>query len=110
MEVKQNHLGYGLYTTKPYKMGDIVFKLEGKEYDHPTRETIYIGDNKHIYDQYGIYINHSFEPTTYINGYYVIASTDLNKGDELTFDYNKNEINMANQFYVDGQLVCGKNI
>ena len=109
MEVKQNSLGYGLYATKLYKMDEIVFKLDGEEYDHPTRETIYIGNNKHIYDKHGMYINHSFEPTTYINESCVIAKININEGDELTFNYNDNEIDMANPFYVDGQLVCGKN-
>jgi SET domain-containing protein len=109
MEVKTNTLGYGLYATKPYKMGEIVFELNGEKYDKPMRETIYIGNNKHIYDKNGMYMNHSFEPTTYINEYFVVALININEGDELTFNYNENEINMANPFYVDGQLVCGKN-
>lgn len=108
MEVRKNHLGYGLYATKSYRMGSIIFKLEGEEYDHPLRETIYVGDNKHIYDQYGMYINHSFEPTTCINGYNIVALMNLNEGDEITFNYNESEIVMANPFYVDGQLVSGK--
>lgn len=107
MEVKQNELGYGLYTKNSHKMGDIVFKLEGIEYDYPMRETIYIGNNKHIYDNNGIYINHSFKPTIYIDGYNVVALVDIKEGDELTFNYNENEINMANPFYVNGEFVCG---
>ena len=72
------------------------------------RETIYIGHNKHIYDQNGIYMNHSFNPTTYINKYDVVALNNINIDDELTFDYNKNEINMAAPFVVDGIIVSGK--
>jgi hypothetical protein len=110
MEIKQNTIGYGLYATKPYDMGDVVFKLEGQEYDYPLRETIYVGNGIHVYDKNGMYMNHSFEPTTYIEGYHVIALIDINEGDELTFNYNGNEVNMASPFYVDGMLVCGKEI
>ena len=55
-----------------------------------------------------IFINHSFTPSTYIKNYNVIALVDIDVDDELTFDYNGNEINMASIFYADGKLVCGK--
>ena len=52
MEIKINPElnAKGLYSTKSYLKDEIVFTLAGKLYDYPTRETIYIGDNKHIYD------------------------------------------------------------
>ena len=98
----------GLYAIKSYLKNEIVFTLSGEEYDKPMRETIYVGNNTHIYDQYGIYMNHSFNPTTYINKYDVVALNNINIDDELTFDYNKNEINMAAPFVVDGIIVSGK--
>ena len=98
----------GLYATKTYLKYEIVFTLSGEEYDKPMRETIYVGNNTHIYDQNGIYMNHSFNPTTYINKYDVVALNNINIDDELTFDYNKNEINMAAPFVVDGIVVSGK--
>lgn len=107
MEIRNNILGKGLYATIPYIRNKIVFTLSGIEYDKPTRETIHIGNNSHIYDQYGIYMNHSFNPTTFINNYDVIAKVDINIGDELTFDYNQTEINMASPFVSDGILVEG---
>lgn len=102
------HNGKGLVLRKSVKTGNTVFKLSGKIFDHPTRESIHIGDNKHIYDENGIFINHSFEPTVFIDGYNVVALIDLNDGDEITYNYNDNEINMANTFYVGDILVCGK--
>ena len=97
----------GLFATKRYMKNDIVFILSGKVYDYPTRETIYVGNNKHIHDQNGQYMNHSFNPTTYINNYDVVALVNIQVGDELTFDYNINEINMASPFIVDGIMVSG---
>jgi len=110
MEVRINPIinGKGLYATRIYVKGEIVIVLSGKIYDHPTRETIHIGNNEHIYDEHGIFINHSFTPTTIIMERYVVANTDIEIDDEITFNYNDTEINMAEPFYVDGKAVCGK--
>lgn len=55
-------------------------------------------------------MNHSFNPNTEIKGYNVVAIKDINQGDEITFDYNVTEINMASPFKVNGIDVIGKNI
>lgn len=98
----------GLFATKQYMKGDVIFTLTGNELTHPTRETIHVGDNKHVHDKYGMFMNHSFTPSTYINKYNVMALIDIKVGDELTFDYNKNEINMAAPFVANGVMVSGK--
>jgi hypothetical protein len=110
MEIANSKIvaGKGLILKKRVKKGEIVFMLSGEISDSPTRESIHIGDNKHIYDKMGIFINHSFEPTVYISNVNVIALDDMNDGDEITFDYNVSEINMANQFKVGDVLVCGE--
>lgn len=110
MEVKYNAKinGLGLYATKKYITDEVVFVLTGPEYDYPTRETIHIGNNKHIYDEFGIFINHSFTPSVYINNHNVITLHDIEPDDEITFNYNYNEINMAAPFYVGNILVSGK--
>lgn len=100
----------GLFVTHKYAKDDVVYILSGDIYDEPTRETIHVGNNKHIYDKYGIYINHSFSPNIYVNGCNLIALCDIMIGEEITFNYNNTEINMANKFYDNGILVCGKNI
>ena len=100
--------GKGLFATKEYKRGEIVFTLSGPLYDSPIRETIHIGNNIHIYDEFGKYINHSFTPTIYIENVNVIALLDIFVGDELVFNYNETEINMSSPFYVNNILVSGK--
>ena len=108
MEIKEGKTGKGLFATKNYSKGDIVHTLIGEIFDHPTRESIHIGNNKHIYDEYGIFINHSFTPNILIDGYSMVALSDIQTNDELTFNYNDTEINMANPFTIDDILVNGK--
>jgi hypothetical protein len=100
--------GKGLFVKNSYKKGEVVYVLSGEIFDHPTRETIHIGNNKHIYDVYGIFINHSFEPNVCIQHVNIVALQDISSGDEITFNYNDSEINMANVFYVGDQKVCGR--
>ncbi len=111
MEIRTSNMvtGKGLFATKKYLKDEIVHTLTGRIFDHPTRETIHIGNNQHIYDDFGIYINHSFTPNIYVNGVNLIALTDIEINDEIVFNYNDTEINMANPFVVNNKLVGGKN-
>jgi hypothetical protein len=100
----------GLYATKTYAIGDIVKKLEGELVLKPTRKSIHIGNGMHVIDNYGKYINHSFEPNTRIESNNIIAITEINPYDEITFNYNDTELNMAEPFELDGINVCGKKL
>lgn len=110
MEVKHSEMvnGLGLFSKSQYKKGEIIFILNGSIKNKPSRESIYIGENKHITDKWGTFMNHSFSPTTLIKGRNVVALINIDVGDELTFNYNDNEINMACPFSVGDILVCGK--
>lgn len=111
MEIRDSIIngGKGLFVTKNYNKSDIIHVLSGEIYDTPKRETIHIGNNKHIYDTYGIYINHSFVPNIIIDNKEIIALRDIKKDEEIMFNYNDTEIDMANPFYVNDILVSGKN-
>jgi len=114
MEVKFNESiqQFGLYTTKKYAKGEIIFILSGTEFNKPTRESIYVGkidgNHIHVHDKFGQYINHSFTPSTTINGYNVVALQDLDIDTEITFDYNINELPMSSPFIVNGISVNGQ--
>lgn len=99
---------YGLFSMKNFNVGDTVFVLDGQVVSNPTRESIHIGNNIHIHDIYGAYINHSFDPSCKIEGKFVIAIKQILIGDEITFNYNESEINMASPFIVNGIEVKGK--
>lgn len=99
-----------VYATRSYAIGEIVKKLEGKLVLEPTRESIHIGNGMHIIDNYGQFINHSFEPNTRIDSNNIVAIKEIAQYEEITFNYNDTEINMTNPFEVDGIIVCGKKI
>ena len=109
MEIRQskNVNGKGLFIKNTYKKNDIIHVLNGELLD--SQQNPYVGKNKHILDKFGIFINHSFNPNTEIQGYNVVAIKDINPGDEITFDYNVSEVNMASPFKVNGIDVRGKN-
>ena len=52
-------------------------------------------------------MNHSFTPSTRIDGHNVVALRDIKVNDEITFNYNDSELKMANPFYVNNILVDG---
>jgi hypothetical protein len=111
LEVKQSNTNsLGLFVKNNVLTNKIVFTLKGEILPKPTRESIHIGDNKHIHDEYGKFINHSFTPNIYMDGPHVTSLMDIQAGDELVFNYNDSEINMAAPFMVDGIPVCGKGV
>ena len=101
MEISRiNHRQMGLSTTQAFSKGQIVHVLEGDVLNYPTRTSIEIvAGLLHIEDKMGRYINHCFDPTCFIDGRNVVALRDLAPGDEITFDYNHNESNMACPFH-----------
>ena len=81
-----------------YQPGDLVYLVRGEARSERTRETIEIGPDQHVYDPYAEFINHSFTPNLEVRGREMIAVEDISAGDELTFDYLKNESSIAAPF------------
>jgi hypothetical protein len=109
MEIRDSNIinGKGLFTTKSFEKGDILFVLTGKIYSEPLRETIFIGNNEHIYDEYGIFINHSFTPNIVIENKNVVALINIKADEEVAFNYNDSEPKMAAPFSLNGVIVEG---
>jgi len=105
--IKANQIGFGLYTTTAFSKDDIVLELTGPIADKPSRESIHIGNNRHICDDLGMYVNHSFDPTTRVESTSLIALRYLEPLTEVTFNYNESELTMAAPFYVGDRLVGG---
>jgi hypothetical protein len=102
--------GCGLFATQQYNSGDLIRKLEGPIVDKPTRTSIEISEETHIEDKYGIYMNHSFHPSCKIHNGGIVAIKEIKKDDELTFNYNDSETQMACPFTDrnSGESVNGK--
>jgi hypothetical protein len=95
-----------------YKKDTVVYKLQGIVRDKPTRESIELSPTEHIDDEWGMYMNHSFNPTCRICGIErgIVALKDIEAGEELTFNYNDSETCMSDPFVdrATGTQVAGK--
>ena len=108
--------GRGLYTKKEYRKEGIVLYLEGNHLPYPTRTSIQIGD-KHIESWDGGHINHHCNPNTNIviipdvEPALVVANKIIFKREEITFDYETTEVEMAKPFKCEchGNWIRGKN-
>ena len=87
-----------LIVSKEFTKGTVIHTLKGEMYDKPSRTTIEVGKDQHVDDPFGIYINHSFTPSCVIINDTVVADKDMKSGDEITFNYNVSETNMATPF------------
>lgn len=98
----------GAFATKEFREGEVVHTLTGELLTKPTRKSIHIGHNMHVVDELGKYVNHSFEPNTRVHFNQLVAIKHIHEHDEITFNYNESEVNMAEPFEDSGIQVCGK--
>ena len=97
--VKSNEHGEkGTHAKHAYQVGDLVYVVRGEAGPERTRKTIEIAPDEHVFDAYAEFINHSFTPNLEVRGREMIAIAEIAVGDELTFDYLKNESSIAAPF------------
>lgn len=90
--------GHSAWARVYFNRGDVVHILKGTIEDKPSRHSIQVSMRKHCLDPIGIHINHSFNPSCEIEGKTVKALRDIKPGDQITFDYTKNETTIASPF------------
>ena len=107
--VKDGIHGLGVFVCEDIKKDTVLFQLKGPIIQNPTRTSIEIGKNKHIEDPIGAHINHNCTPNTKVQNktQSFVSLRNIKKGEEITFDYNKNETTMASPFSCH---CCGKEI
>jgi hypothetical protein len=111
MEIKSVGNMLGLFTTTPYKQGDVVLKIEGEILSVPTITTIQIAPNSHVdVGSPAKFINHSCNANCHVQNKQIIALRMIVVGEEITFDYQKNEDQLAHPFVCKdcGKLIEGK--
>lgn len=119
VRVESTTTGYRLVATSAFRRGDVVLVMEGIELDIPDRYTVQIGPELHLspsripegaHDAGGcefMFTNHSCSPNIYIQNLSFIARMDIDPGDEITFDYETTEYEMAEPFQCHcGSVVC----
>jgi hypothetical protein len=105
LEVKNVDGMLGLYSNRLFRSGETIIYLRGEAKSEPTRHSIKVADGVHIEDHYGYYVNHSCHPSANVNGRLVVATKDIDVGDEITFDYKENEDALVCPFVCN---CCGK--
>lgn len=90
--------GQSTWSSSHFKRGEIVHILKGTIENEPSRHSIQIAMTKHCLDPVGIHINHSFTPSCEVLGKKLVALRDIKPGDQITFDYLKNESTIASPF------------
>src|SRR5688572_24045127 len=100
------HDGFAsLHAVRPFAPGEVVFPLNGRLEVQPNRFTIQIGENAHldpISDRVSPWgsLNHGCDPNVAIDvtRRVIVAKRRISTGDELRFDYNTTEWELAESF------------
>ena len=108
----------GLFSSSFYGKGEVVLKIRGPLLDHPVQSSIQIGPNKHVeVDAPAKFINHSCMPNTKVENEQIVAIKKISPGDEITFDYQGSEYELAVPFvcrdcgqWVKGMKYKGENV
>ncbi len=117
MGVRKERLGvvraggeYRAVATEPIATGELIAKIEGVLSKQPSRYTIQIGENEHvdlppdasleqIMDRHTWrFLNHSCDPNAVIKGRTLVAARPIGPLEEVTFNYNTTEYEMAVPF------------
>lgn len=115
-----NYLSVAMRTIEA---GQFIYKLEGRVYDFPNRYSVQIGEKEHIdwegeseleevMDRYPYrFTNHSCEPSMFLKDGAFYAAREIHRGEELTFNYNTVEFDMAEPFSCScGSVFCSGTI
>ena len=111
MEVREINGMKGLFANGNFKTGEIVCKIEGHRISQPSRTSVQVGINEHIDVKEPImYINHRCEGNIGLKNDTFVAVQDIAIGDEITFNYNETEEELAEPFNCRdcGELLKGK--
>ncbi len=121
IEVRDEDGHRSLRARVDFNRGDTILEVRGDVVHVPSRYSIQVGTNEHVepglvpddlngYDDYlWPFLNHGFEPNSMMEGRQLLAIVDIAAGDEVTFNYNANEWDMATPFkcMVTGRSVTG---
>ena len=99
-----------LRANRDIRANELFLRMEGVLTDRPNRYTLQVGTNLHLspgnltLDSEGvhlypwIYANHSCRPNGRVVGRDLVALRFIPRGEEITFDYDTTEYDMASAF------------
>lgn len=104
MEVREITKGvYGVFAMRDVKEKTPLRLFKPTYVEGPTRTSIQIND-KHFEDPIGQYLNHCCNPNTRVSliagtsSIVLVATENIKRGDEITFDYRTTETKLNNPF------------
>ncbi len=99
---------YSICANRNIKKNEIILKLDGIIIDNPNKYTIQIGANQHVIfppscgknDYLWRFLNHSCSQNAYFNieEKTLIALENIEKDEEITFNYNTTEYEISEPF------------
>jgi hypothetical protein len=98
VEVRRNANGFNcLVAARCFEAGECVLQLDGPVTSAPTRTSIELATDRHIEDELGQFVNHSFDPSTFVDKTRsrLVALRRIQPGEEITV----NETDMACPFF-----------
>lgn len=121
IEVRDDDGHRSLRAKMTFMTGDVILEVRGDVVHVPSRYSIQVDTDVHVepaivpegldgYDDYlWPFLNHGFEPNSMMEGKKLIAIHAIAEGDEITFNYNGNEWDMATPFtcMITGRQVTG---
>jgi hypothetical protein len=104
VEVVRVNGHHGVLATTHHDRGATILRLEGVVVPQPSRFTIQVGVDEHLAPDGGgdrplwQFLNHSCHPNAAIQGRELIALRNIDALEEVTFDYNTTELELATPF------------
>lgn len=99
----QGPFGELVRAVNPITEGEVLFHLSGEIIDHPTKYTIQLDESRHVVTSSLLWksMNHACEPNVVVDvtNREMRAACDITAGEELTFNYNTTEWDMASPFH-----------
>src|ERR1043165_6438461 len=101
---------YHAVATHPVAAGELIAELNGRISDRPSRYTIQLDDRHHldlpenadltdVMDRYAWrFLNHSCDANSAVRGRTLVAIRPIARLEEITFNYNTTEYDMAAPF------------
>ena len=110
LNIRQHNDEWSCFAETPTREGRCVYMFSPTYVPIRDKYTIEV-NGKHFMDDMGKFLNHSCKPNSRIvseDGFILLyAITDIDIGDEVTFDYNSTESNISNPFVCN---CCGNSI
>jgi hypothetical protein len=100
-----------LFANSIFQKGELVTIIEGEQILQPTRTSLQVGINQHVDVKEPIkYINHNCDANITLKNNTFVATRTIEKGDEITFNYNDSEDELSDPFKCGdcGQIMKGK--